>query len=365
MPFALTMFSALDGDCLLLTWGTATIPHHLLVDLGRGVTYTAIRPYLASLTGLELFVVSHVDADHIAGAMPLARERKTPFHPRRIWFNGRSQLAAVQNREPIHEPFGARQGEKLSRSIVKFGWPWNSDFASEIVSTGSAEASRPLMLAGGLSLRLLSPRDSDLAALLPVWDREVARARLRFTDPDEEEIARPDFFETLGGPPDVSRLATSVYERDNAEANGSAIAFLAEFEGKRVLLAADAHSEVLEAALTSLAQEEGGACRIDLAKVSHHGSRHNTSPAFIKLIDCQRFAFSTDGSREHKHPHPETIARFLAADPERDKIFYFNYRQPQTELWDSRNLQRRWRYNCVFPSTEADDPNNGTLTIQI
>jgi beta-lactamase superfamily II metal-dependent hydrolase len=360
------MFSALDGDCLLVTWGAATTPHHLLVDLGRGMTYRAARPHLADLTGLELFVVSHVDADHIAGAMPLAREREAPFRPARIWFNCRAQLAAAQNRDPIREPLGARQGEKLSRAIVKFGWAWNSDFASEIVSTGSAEAASPLILAGGLSLRLLSPRDSDLAALLPVWDRELARARLRLADPDEEELAPiPDVFETLGGPPDVLRLAATTYDRDDAKANGSAIAFLAEFEGKRVLLAADAHSEVLEAALMPLAQAEGGTCRIDVAKVSHHGSRSNTSPAFAKLINCQRFAFSTDGSREHKHPHPETIARLLAADPDREKTFYFNYRQPQTELWDSRHLQHRWRYTCVFPSTDANDVNNGTLTIQI
>jgi hypothetical protein len=213
-----------------------------------------------------------------------------------------------------------------------------------------------------LSLRLLSPRDSDLAALLPAWDRELAHARLRLADPDEEEPAPISaVFESLGGQPDVLSLAATLYDRDNAKANGSAIAFLAEFDGKRVLLAADAHSEVLETALTSLAQSEGGTCRIDVAKVSHHGSRSNTSPAFAKLIDCQRFAFSTDGSREHKHPHPETMARLLAADPDRDKTFYFNYRQPQTELWDSGHLQRKWRYTCVFPSTDA----NGALTIQI
>jgi beta-lactamase superfamily II metal-dependent hydrolase len=366
MTFSLTMYPALDGDCLRLTWGRSGALHHLLVDLGRGATYRKIRPELLSLANLELFIISHVDADHIAGAMPLAAEQQPPFTPARVWFNGRVQLVAAQDRQPIHEPLGARQGEKLSRAIVKFRWPWNGEFASEIVSTDSAEAREPLALPGGLSVRLLSPRDTDLVNLLPVWDAELKRARLRPFDPDEEEQAPPDEqFEPLGTGPDVAKLAGEAFEADRTEANGSSIAFLAEFEGKRVLLAADSHSGVIESALAPLAESEGGRYRIDLVKLSHHGSAHNTSPEIPKRVDCTRFAISTDGSRRHKHPHGQSIARLLAADPDRDKVLYFNYRQPQTELWESRRLTRRWHYECEFPTASADDPRNGTLTIEI
>jgi hypothetical protein len=34
------------------------------------------------------------------------------------------------------------------------------------------------------------------------------------------------------------------------------------------------------------------------------------------LIDCTRFAFSTNGDR-HSHPDAETIARILVNDPDR------------------------------------------------
>ena len=135
--------------------------------------------------------------------------------------------------------------------------------------------------------------------------------------------------------------------------------------GLRVLLAADSHSGVIESALAPLAESEGGRYRIDLVKLSHHGSAHNTSPEIPKRIDCTRFAISTDGSRRHKHPHGQSIARVLAADPDRNKVLYFNYRQPQTELWESRRLTRRWHYECEFPTASADDPRNGTLTIEI
>jgi beta-lactamase superfamily II metal-dependent hydrolase len=360
------MYPALDGDCLLLSWCRTGELHHLLVDLGRGATYRNTRSQLSSLTNLELFVVSHVDADHIAGAMPLVDEREAPFSPARLWFNGRVQLVAAQNRNPIHEPLSARQGEKLSQGIVKFGWPWNVEFASEIVSTDSPEAKHALQLPDGMSVTLLSPRDTDLVALLPVWDRELKKARLRLFDPDEEEQAPPDVqFEPLGTGPNVAKLASEEFEADTGEANGSSIAFIAEFGGKRVLLAADAHSAVLEEALAPLARAEGGRYHIDLMKVSHHGSAHNTSPEIPQHIDCTRFAISTDGSRQHRHPHAQAIARLLAADPDRDKILYFNYRQPQTELWENRRLKTKWRYDCVFSTANADDASNGTLTVEI
>jgi hypothetical protein len=131
------------------------------------------------------------------------------------------------------------------------------------------------------------------------------------------------------------------------------------------LLAADAHSAVLEEAIAPLARAEGGRYHIDLFKVSHHGSAHNLSPEFPKRVDCTRFAISTDGSRQHKHPHAQLIARLLAADPNRRKTLYFNYRQPQTELWESDRLMRRWQYECVFPTADAKDASNGTLTVEI
>lgn len=363
MIFRLTMYPALDGDCLLLSWGEPDELHHIIVDLGRGGTYKSIRKQLQTLGNVELFVMSHVDADHIAGAIPMVREKSAPFAPNRVWYNARPQLVAAKDRHPIVEPFGARQGEKLARGIVHFNWPWNSEFASEIVSTDSPEARAPIPIAAGLNIRLLSPNDAGLSALLPQWDAELARAKIRTFDADEEENPLSSQFEPLGAR-NVVQLAGEVYERDHTEANGSAIAFIAECNDKRVLLTADAHSEVLEAALAPLAEAEGGRYRVDLLKVSHHGSKANTSKALPKLIDCTRFAVSTNGDR-HSHPDGETIARFLTADQEREKTFYFNYRHPNTQVWDSFQLGARYKYHCVFPDTNEEAPDNGTLVIDL
>jgi beta-lactamase superfamily II metal-dependent hydrolase len=375
----------MDGDCTVLSWGEASpsldvppdrhhplphqlahpLAHHLVVDLGRAATYQAIRPRLQALGHVELFVMSHIDADHIGGAMPLVRENTPPFAPKRVWFNARPQLVAAENRAPILEPLSARQGEKLSRGIVRFGWPWNAEFASEIASTDSPEAAQPIRLAGGLTVRLLSPGDAQLVALLPDWDAELDKARIRTFDPDEELEPLAPHLEALAAAPNVKKLAEEDYAADRTTANGASIAILAELEGRRILIAADAHSEVLESSIAPLAAAEGGRLRVDLLKISHHGSKANTSKAFPALLDCTHFAVSTNGTRRHAHPDPQTIARFLVADPNRQKTFYCNYRQPSAEAWESPLLQARWHYHCVFPVTDAADPGNGTLVVEV
>lgn len=363
MTFQMTLHPGKDGDCIQLTWGSTAKLHHIIVDLGRAATYDEIKTDLAALDNVELFVMSHVDADHIGGAIPMVRQATPPFSPKRVWYNSKPQLMAAQTRSPITEPFSARQGEKLARGIVKFNWPWNAEFASEIVSTDSPEAAQAIEIEDGLSIRLLSPGDAQLIDMIDQWDDELARAKIRTFDPDVDPDPLSPVFEPLGIP-NVSSLAAENYTRDDTRPNGTSIAFIAEFGGKRVLLAADAHSEVLEAALKPLAEADGGKLRIDLMKLSHHGSKANTSKILPGLLDCTRFAISTNGSG-HSHPDGESIARFLAADKDRLKSLYFNYRQPSTDAWDSAPLKASWKYQTFYAAEAEDDPANGKLEIEI
>ncbi len=363
MTFRMTMHPGKDGDCIQLSWGTTAVLHHLIIDLGRSATYRDIKGDLETLENVELFVMSHVDADHIAGAIPMVRQDAPPFAPKRVWYNSRPQLKAAETRSPIVEPLSARQGEKLARGIVRFQWPWNAEFASEIVSTDSPEARQSIDIADGLKIRLLSPNDARLVALLPEWDHSLANANIRTFDPDVDPDPLSPVFEPLGIP-NVGDLAVADYKRDRTEANGASIAFIAEFAGKRVFLAADAHSEVLESALQPLADAEGGKAHIDLMKISHHGSKANTSKRLPGLIDCTRFVISTDGLR-HNHPDKECIARLLAADKDRQKTLFFNYRQPNTDIWDSAMLKADWNYDAIYAAPDENAPGNGKLVIDV
>ncbi|MFC0218694.1 ComEC/Rec2 family competence protein [Pseudochelatococcus lubricantis] len=362
MVFRLTMYPALDGDCLLLTWGEGGSLKHLVMDLGRAGTWKKVRPTLASIGEVELFAISHVDADHIAGAIPMLKDATPAFKPKRVWFNAFQQLERANTRLGKLEDFGARQGEKLSRGIANFQWPRNAEFASKIISTDSLEANDWIELGGGLKVLLISPDDQSLAGFIEAWEDELAKAKIRVFDPDEDEDPVGPLFEPFAGLPDVKALAKAQFSPDTAPANRTSIAFIAEFDGKRILFAGDSHSDVLERQIAPLAAKEGGRLKLDLLKVAHHGSKANTSPKFFSMIDCQRFAFSTDGSREHGHPNLETVARILVNDPERPKHLYFNYERPTSSMWKSSLLTGKWNYTAHFPVDEKDD---GTLIIDL
>ncbi|ADV14911.1 hypothetical protein Mesau_05942 [Mesorhizobium australicum WSM2073] len=348
--FTLTMNPASEGDALVLAWGDEDHSYHALVDLGRTKDYGTARPALKEMSNCELFVISHIDADHIEGAMPLVREAAAPFNPKEVWFNAYHHLVEARDRITAGletEPLNAEQGEKLSSGIDKFNWKWNSRFASRIASRGSPEASGEISFAG-LAIRLLSPNDADLAALIPRWMDELEANGLRPFDPDHGMGEPGSDREPLSGL-DVEQLASKRFKEDTAAPNRSSIAFIAEFGGRRVLLGADAHPGIMERALRELGASEAEPYPLACFKVSHHGSKANTSPEILRILDCTAFAFSTDGSR-HNHPDPETIARILVNDPVRQKVLYFNYAQENTTIWNDPETMRRFNYHCVFPA---------------
>lgn len=358
MVFRLTMNQSSEGDALMLDWGPPGSGLRAVIDLGRTADYTALRPALMADPQVALFVISHVDADHIEGAMPMLKEPTAPFTPVDVWFNGHDQLGLAKARALVLEALSVGQGEKLSAGIRKFGWPWNAAFGGGPVSTGSPEAADPIALVGGLSVRLLSPSDAALAKLEPEWNALLAKSSLLIGQPDQAPL-QPKDLESLSIL-NVDALAAERYAEDSTVPNGTCIAFLAEFGAKRVLLGADAHPRQIEQALTALGCGPQNRVRLDLFKLCHHGSKANLSPALLTLIDCTRFAISTDGSR-HNHPDPQTIARILKADPSRPKTFYFNTRQEHAEQWDRADLRAKWAYTCVFP----DPPATAGLTIEV
>lgn len=331
--FRLSVLPAGDGDCLILTWGRAGDVRHVVVDGGRAGAWVHLRPRLQEMADagerLERLVLTHIDADHIEGLLLLARDEALPIAPAEVWYNGFDQMIRMAN-------LGERQGDEWSAAIARLGWPLNRDFAGGVATVENAADGIEI---AGLRITMLSPGRPQLAAMAARWSEWRRRGGRGAMVP-------------MGGRPmprvlDVERLSADT-PIDREPPNGSSIAFLAEFDGRRVLLAGDAHPDVLAAALAPLAAAEGGRLRVDLVKLSHHGSRKNTTRALLRLLDCRRFVFSSDGGR-HGHPDPETVARVLRHAPEGGRRLYFNYRSRWTEPWDDPDLRSRYGYDCVLP----------------
>jgi hypothetical protein len=319
------MFPAREGDCFVITHGDPRAPHRILVDAGRMATYPALREFLLGLPAeqrvFDLLIVTHVDRDHIEGALSLFADPGCPVQFRDIWFNGYYHLSAG-----LDVDFSAVQGNRLVEQLD--GRAWNASFGRGPVVVPETGPGEPIELPGGLHVTVLSPTADKLRALRRAWEQECRDAGLdpAFDPPDRVDsipsFARPDL--------DIDALAAAPFSDDRAPANGSSIAVLLAVDGRRLLFTSDAHAGVLVDGLRQLGGD--APVKLDLLKVSHHGSARNTSIELLALVDCPRYVISTSGA-QFQHPDPEAIARIIKHGGA-SKTLYFNYRSPYTAIWD-------------------------------
>jgi beta-lactamase superfamily II metal-dependent hydrolase len=352
--FRVEMLAAREGDCLLVTYGDHQRPHRILIDGGRAATYPELKQRFAGLPDeqrtFELLVVTHVDRDHIEGALALLQDPEAPVRFKDIWFNGYDHL-----RDPDLEVFGAVQGEQLTTTLLERDLPWNEAFGRRSVEL---RADTPaIVLAGGLTLRVLSPDRQKLAALIPRWERECRHAGL-LPGAAARRLPAPEGFERMGAV-NIARLAQEPFVPDGGAPNGSSIAVLAEYAGRRALLAADAHADRLVDAIRPLAEADGGQLRVDAVKLPHHGSQHNISAQLLGLMSCPRYLVSSNGAY-FDLPDPVAISRVITFGGEEPELL-FNYRSPEALLWQNRNWQRRFGYRTQYPAAD----NDGVISVDL
>lgn len=346
----LTVFPASDGDCLLLSYGSSPA-RHILVDGGRASTYAHLQPILRSIVDagecIELLVLSHIDADHIEGLLQLIQDIEINRKIKEVWFNGYDQLFDL-------EVLGFAQADAFSNALREKQLPVNVRFGGKAVVLPEAGALPQFDLDGGLRLTLISPDHSRLQKLKAEW--AMWRGIAIQASPRQNAVA-PQGLELLGRKAmpavlDVDELAEARERVDTETPNGSSIAFVAEWSGKRILFAADAHPTLLTESLKRLRGCGENQYNIDLFKVSHHGSTGNTTRALMQSVDCGRFVISTDGSR-HGHPDPDAVAKLLKHSGPSSKELIFNYASTRTLPWNSPELCAAWGFDCRFAAQDA------------
>jgi hypothetical protein len=343
------MLPAGHGDALIVTYGTENQHHQILVDAGTRFSIDAIRTRLSTRTKpFELFVVTHVDEDHIGGALEILADKNLRSQVRNIWFNGYGQLVDGGN------ILGPREGEKLSRIIRNGYFLWNHYPGTQSpMAEGSGRVGGPIVVPasgnvpvfdfpGGAKLFLLSPTNNRLGRMAHSWDKAVTKAGL-IPGQGTDVVNRPPNPRRVATKPlpidddDWLRALSSPTSRDGSAANGSSIAFIVEYDGKRVMLAADAHGAVLVSALNRLA-EQLGECpvRVDLCKLPHHGSAGNVTTEFLAAMNCQRFLVSTNGDNFGHPDHPAMARIVMGALPQNPVTVFGNYPNEHLQLWADR-----------------------------
>ena len=341
--YSIHMLAANHGDCLWIEYGNTNPPKRILIDAGTPSTYKkSLLPKIKKVVEsegsckFELFVITHIDADHIGGAFEfLKNTKKNKVSINDIWFNGYYHLS---NNSP--DFLGPNQAEKLTPLVQNGPWKWNEHFGKLAVMVKDNEE-LPICNISGMKITLLSPTFEQLQNLRPKWDKELAKAGLIAGDAYSTEDVLPDGF--LGG--EIEDWADTEFREDKAEANGSSIAFLAEYEGKRVLLSGDAFPSVL---LNSLNHEPLRTSKLPLNafKLPHHASKNNVSKELIEAFPSENYLISTNG-KQFKHPDKQAIARILTSNDSVKKL-HFNCRSEFNEIWENISYIVNWSYQARF-----------------
>jgi beta-lactamase superfamily II metal-dependent hydrolase len=361
---AIEMLPGGHGDALVVEYGTGSKVHRLLIDAGTAHSFDQVRERLLKRkdSSYQAFIITHVDEDHIGGAIPLLKDRDLRSRIRQVWFNG--YVHSVRGGDVL----GPIDGERLTRTIREEGFEWNAPFKRRVSPAVGGPIVVPSKgdlpsypLEGGATLYLLSPSGPKLKRMATVWEEVVTAANLvpgRGTDKD----GRAPKPRQKPVPKLPARLASAQLKAltkktagDSSPANGSSIAFILEYGKKRALLAADAHPATLESGLQRFAAMKGESrVKIDLCKLPHHGSRANVTTALIEAIDTSRYLVSSDGLN-FGHPDDAALARVLRSSGAPARI-YCNYAS-------ERNLQ--WQQRAKALGAEVVVPTGGVTWMRV
>lgn len=374
--FNVEMLPAEDGDSLWIEYGEEGDLHRVLIDGGRLSCLKFVEQKIAGVAEenaakgkhkgkcvLELLVLSHVDGDHIEGLIKLLGDASVPVNYRDVWFNSLEDMPSKGEAEPLS--FSAKQGEFLAALLRERFLPWNKAWDGGTIWVPSEGELPRKELPGGLVLTLLSPNWSALEKMHKRWVKEL----------DEKEIGDYSHEQILEMLEDHRSLAPrgplsfgeelldiqavldeDEVNHDQSAANGSSIAFLAEYDGRACLLAGDAHPKVLDPALERLAKERGvERLKIGAFKLPHHASRNNVHESTLEHLECSTFMISTNG-RAHGHPDDAALARVVGGQWREASIggrpikLLFNYRTEHNQGWDDEELRADFNYETVYPA---------------
>jgi hypothetical protein len=339
--FAVEMLPAGHGDALVVEYGTRSEPHQVLIDSGTFHAWEGVRSELMRRRKdrYEIFVITHVDEDHIGGAIALLEDPNLKQRVDQVWFNGYVHCESGGN------VLGPVNGEQLTTRIVNGGFHWNEGFSPRPsdgvggpIVVGSTGDLPFVDLPGGARVVLISPSGPKLKSMARTWKQDVIDAGLvpgmGDTGHSTSPTPRDREFDPLPEPLDAAAIKNlaAVRASDSSPANGTCIAFIFEYGRKRVLFGADAHSKVLTQGLQRYAVEVGERrpC-FDLVKLSHHGSNANISTDMLALIDCRRWLISTNGDN-FAHPDDAAIAKVINTS-QGPVTFFCNYRSARTIPW--------------------------------
>lgn len=332
------------GDAFVLTHKDVKgRVRNIIIDGGYIKSYPKIEKEVENIKSnkqqIDLWVLTHLDADHINGAIKYLREEEKNDKGKligRFWFNFFDAFK-LSDDSPFLS-FG--KGFDLREQLQKFNIKGRQDIINSL---------KPITF-GDAKITILSPDHKTFGKLKEKWKSEFRR----YVGGD------PPVYISNHSVKDAKTIEELSQAKDAKEDSGesglinrSSIAFLYEENKKRLLMLGDAYPSVL---LSVLGKEysKKNPLKVKYIKLSHHGSRKNYHTDLLNTVRCTRFIISADGDNQHGIPDKEVLSKILT-HPERDRskkiIFYFSHDDIRfRKLFETdKDAEARFNFTCKYP----------------
>ena len=393
------MFPAENGDAFLIRFDNKK---NILIDMGYADTYkNHIKDSLLKIKNenqcIDLLIITHIDEDHIEGAIEFFKENGSANNPniievKEVWHNSyrhlqfdkkkvcnitnfeKTQLEEIKlsNSRVVSKEINetrqvsAKQGSTLAGYLYGLGYidnKWNSSFEGAAVSLDNKNE----IEIDDIKINLLSPNTNKLKNLSSLWMEKLRRIDNSFSISDEEifDDAYEMYIKKIKPIIDIDEEKNISYDltnfenfikndikqgrKDVSQSNGASIAFILEYKDKKILFLGDSHEDIIIEGLKRY-KENREELKFDVVKVSHHGSIKNNFK-WIENIVADNYLISTNGEK-HNHPSREVIAKILKIN-EQKKTLYFNYPVDIVNDIGKDELKEKYNYSRVVGNGDS------------
>ena len=289
---------------------------NILIDGGLGKMYRGIlRPEIEGIVNrsenIDLWIVSHIDNDHIGGVLEFVKDKtlsnRIDWNKITFWFNVANEAIEPTVSILTTNLTSVERATKL-RDFLKSKSILLENIIADIIPKDIF----------GAKFTILSPNLKAYNNLLQHWEKEDKSTSQKTT-------AKANDYKTK-----IEDFDLSKFKEDNAVPNGSSIAFLFEFQTKKILFLADSFPSIIFETLTEMGYSKTNKLHLDLMQVAHHGSKSNNSSLLLELIDCEHFVVSADAINRDNLPNKETLARYINHFKGVKVNFHFTHKNSQT-----------------------------------
>ncbi|UZJ63718.1 MBL fold metallo-hydrolase [Sphingobacterium sp. KU25419] len=304
MKSKIKVLKAFHGDAIIVeTIDLNGEPFIMLIDGGPSNSYEfCLRNALEDIKLINVLVLTHIDSDHIGGIIKFVNTLKfSQIQILNYWINCANLITVDSNTNKI----SYQEANDLEKLLIK-----NGVRPDQIIKISTSCTPK---LPPGLQATILSPRDEELDLLFENWENieqellEQYSSRQQISESVKSQIHKGE----------LRKLAELPFKpqkkiQDDI-VNSSSIAFILEGIDFKGAFLGDARSEIVEKSLENiLLCSDSDKIKLDFIKISHHGSKNNTSNSLLNLIESQKYIISTNGGiGRSRHPDREVIARIL------------------------------------------------------